>query len=104
MYLKEEAIDAVLQSVGAFPPGSEIVLTIASQTNEAHALIAKHAAGIGEPWVSCFEPDDFAAKLTGTGFSKVGFLSTEEAEARYFSKGHGELPVPNASHILFAVV
>ena len=104
MYLKEAAIDAVLHSISAFPPGSEIVLTIASHADEVHALIAKHAANIGEPWVSSFEPDDFAEKLTGYGFSKVGFLSAEEAEARYFRQGRGELPVPNPAHILFAVV
>jgi methyltransferase (TIGR00027 family) len=104
MYLKEDVIDAVLRSVAAFPGKSEIVLTIALQKDESLSIIAQRAASIGEPWVSYFEPDAFAAKLIGAGFSKVEFLSSAEAQARYFSQGQGELPVPKSAHILCAVV
>jgi O-methyltransferase involved in polyketide biosynthesis len=104
MYLKEDTIDAVLRSVTAFPVGSEIVLTIALQKDESLSIIAQRAASIGEPWVSYFKPDAFAAKLIGAGFSKVEFLSSAEAQARYFSQGQGGLPAPKSAHILCAVV
>jgi len=104
MYLKEDAIDAVLRSVAAFPAKSEIVLTIALQSDKSLSIVAQRAASTGEPWVSYFAPDTFSAKLIGAGFSEVEFLSSAEAEERYFSQGQGELPVPKSAHILCAVV
>ena len=104
MYLKEDTIDAVLRSVATFPASSEIVLTFAPPTGGSPSPLAQRAASLGEPWVSYFEPDAFEAKLIGTGFSKVKFLSPTEAEARYFSQRPGDLPVPKQTHILCAVL
>ena len=104
MYLKEDTIDAVLRSVATFPPGSEIVLTFAPAPAGSPSPLAQRAANLGEPWVSYFEPDALEAKLRGAGFSKVEFLSTAEAEARYFSQRPGDLPVPKQTHILCAVL
>ena len=104
MYLKEDTIDAVLRSVATFPPGSEIVLTIAPPTSDSPSPLAQHTASLGEPWVSYFQPDAFEAKLIGAGFSKVEFLSPAEAETRYFRKRPGELPAPKRTNILCAVL
>ena len=103
MYLKEDAIDAVLRYAAAFPPGSEIVLTFAPPAGGSPSPVAQHAARFGEPWVSYFEPDGLGAKLLGAGFSKVEPLSPAEAEARYFRQRPGDLPVPKRTNILCAV-
>jgi O-methyltransferase involved in polyketide biosynthesis len=103
MYLKEDAIDAVLRSVAMFPADSEIVLTFLTQSSDSPSPLAQRVANLGEPWVSCFEPDALEAKLLGAGFSKVEFLTPTEAEERYFRKRPRDLPVPNKINILYAV-
>lgn len=103
MYLKEDAIDAVLRSVVAFPAGSEIVLTFAPPPGDSPSPFERRAASLGEPWVSYFEPDALEAKLRGGGFSRVEFLSPAEAEARYFRQRPADLPVPKRTNILCAV-
>ena len=57
MYLREDAIDAVLRSAADFPAGSEIVLTFASASNMPEG-VAERAAQAGEPWLSFFEPEE----------------------------------------------
>jgi len=104
MYLKEDAIDAVLRSVAMFPAGSEIALTFAPPPGDFPPPFARRAASLGEPWVSYFEPDALEAKLLGAGFFKVEFLSPAEAEARYFRQRPGDLPVPKRTNILSAVL
>jgi len=104
MYLKEDAIDAVLRSVAMFPAGSEIVLTFEPMTGDSPSPLAQHTARLGEPWVSYFEPDALEAKLIGAGFSKVQFLSPAEAGERYFQQRPGDLPAPKRTNILCAML
>ena len=104
MYLKEDAIDAVLQSVATFPAGSEIVLTFRPPPGDSPSPLAQITANLGEPWVSYFEPDALEAKLRSAGFPKVEFLSPTEAEALYFRQRPGDLPVPKRTNILCAVL
>lgn len=104
MYLSEEAIDAVLRSVMAFPAGSEIVLTFATPPESTPAPYAQRASDHGEPWVSYFEPETMASKLRGAGFSTVEFLSPAEASERYFKNRPEDLPLPTQSNIARAVV
>ena len=103
MYLNEDAIDAVLRSVAAFPAGSEIVLTFASPPGDSPSPLDQRAASLGEPWISYFEPDTLETKLRGAGFSTVEFLSPAEAEARYFRPRPRDLPVPRRTNIVYAV-
>jgi methyltransferase (TIGR00027 family) len=103
MYLKEDAIDAVLRSVAMFPEDSEIVLTFVQPPGDSPSPLAQRVANLGEPWVSCFAPYALEAKLLGVGFSKVEFLSPAEAEARYFRQRPKDLPVPKKINILCAV-
>ncbi len=104
MYLKEDAINAVLRSVAMFPAGSEIVITFAPPPSDSPSPFAHRAASLGEPWVSYFEPDALEAKLRGAGFSKVESLSSAEAEARYYQLCPGDLPVPRRTNILCGTV
>jgi len=103
MYLKEDAIDAVLRSVAMFPADSEIVLTFLTQSSDSPSPLAQRVANLDEHWVSCFEPYALEAKLLGAGFSKVEFLSPAEAETRYFRQRPKDLPVPKKINILCAV-
>ena len=103
MYLKEDAIDAVLRSVAMFPADSEIVLTFLTQSSDSPSPLSQRVANLGEPWVSCFEHDVLEAKLCGNGFSKVEFLTPAEAETRYFRQRPKDLPVPKQINILCAV-
>jgi methyltransferase (TIGR00027 family) len=103
MYLEEDAIDAVLRTVAAFPAGSEIVLTFALPPGDAPSPFDERAANLGEPWVSYFTPETLAAKLLGVGFARVDFLSPAEAEARYFRPRPADLPVPQRTNIVAAV-
>ena len=103
MYLKEDAIDAVLRSVAMFPADSEIVLTFLTQSSDSPSPLSQRVANLDEPWVSCFEPGVLEAKLRGDGFSKVEFLTPEEVETRYFRQRPKDLPMPNKINILCAV-
>lgn len=103
MYLKEEAIDAVLRSVAMFPLESEIVLTFRTSLNDYDSTVCRSVANLGEPWVSFFEPGVLEAKLRGAGFSRVEFLTAAEAEARYFRHRLKDLPLPKQINIVSAV-
>jgi O-methyltransferase involved in polyketide biosynthesis len=104
MYLKEDAIDAVLRFVAQFPKGSEIVLTFARPPGDFPSPFDQRATSLGEPWVSYFEPDVLKAKLRGAGFVIVGFLSPAEAKARYFRQRPADLPAPKRTNIVSAMV
>jgi methyltransferase (TIGR00027 family) len=103
MYLEEEAIDAVLRSVAAFPAGSEIVLTFAPLPGDSPSPFDQRAASLGEPWVSYFAPEALEAKLRDAGFANVEFLAPAEAEARYFRQRPADLPVPKRTNLVCAL-
>lgn len=100
MYLREDAVDAVLRSVAEFPAGSEIVLTFASASDTPRA-VAERAAEAGEPWLSFFEPAQMREKLLAAGFTSVELLTPAAAESRYFR--NASLPAPRRTAIVSAV-
>jgi methyltransferase (TIGR00027 family) len=104
MYLKENAIDAVLETVAAFPAGSEIVFTFAPPPGNSPSPLEQRVASLGEPWVSYFAPDAIEAKLRSAGFSDVEFLSPGEAHTRYFRQRPQDLPVPTRTNIICALL
>ena len=101
MYLREDAIEAVLRSVAEFPAGSEIVLTFASASNTPQG-VAERAAEAGEPWLSFFEPEEVEEKLRGAGFTSVELLTPSVAKGRYF-RAPSSLPTPVRTTIAAAV-
>ena len=101
MYLREDAIDAVLRSVAEFPAGSEIVLTFASASNMPQG-VADRAAQAGEPWLSFFEPEQIQDKLRAAGFTTVELLLPLDAKSRYFH-APSSLPAPLRTTIVAAV-
>ena len=104
MYLSTDAIDVVFRFVSSLPKSSEIVFTFASPASLISEKIAVSAAAHGEPWRTRFKPNDLALKLHGLGFSTVSFLSTSEAETRYFQGRHDGLHAPRKVGIVTATV
>jgi methyltransferase (TIGR00027 family) len=107
MYLTEDAVDAVLETVAAFPPSSEIVFTF-SQPREPRLpgqppSLAELAAAVGEPWLSYFEPAYLESKLRRLGFTAIEFLSAEQAAACYFRDRADALPAPRRASIVSAI-
>jgi methyltransferase (TIGR00027 family) len=93
VYLQEEAIDHVIQTIASFPVNSEIVFTfthppdlLSERESKFHSSLSKIVADAGEPFVSYFTPTIIEGKLHSAGFKKIMFLSEEEAKKRYFSQ------------------
>ncbi len=107
MYLTESAVDAVLQTVAAFPAGSEIVFTFSPPREPpapgAGPSLAERAAAVGEPWISYFEPEYLERKLLSLGFQAIEFLTPEQSAARYFRDRADQLPAPRRTTIVSAV-
>jgi methyltransferase (TIGR00027 family) len=105
MYLTEDAVDATLQAMASFAPGSGVTLTFKQRPapeDRRHAALADYAAGLGEAFVSYFTPEAMADKLTGSGFSSFDFLTPEKAAARYFAPPRRDLPLPAQTNIVRA--
>jgi methyltransferase (TIGR00027 family) len=107
MYLTEDAVDAVLQTVAAFPAGSEIVFTFSPPREprrpDQPPSLAELAASVGEPWLSYFEPEYLEQKLRGLGFHAIEFLTADQAASRYFRDRADELPAPRRTTIVSAI-
>lgn len=78
MYLTRDAIAATLAAVGALAPGTEIIadyMLPVELRDEAGAvygsLVAQASAERGEPWLSCFAPDELAGLARAAGFGAV---------------------------------
>lgn len=99
MYLKEDAIDAVLGTIAQFPPSSEMIFTF-SQTPDAlstaeknyHSTLSEIVTRSGEPFVSFFTPSAIEFKLRLAGFKNIEFLTPEETQKRYFPKACHYIP------------
>jgi methyltransferase (TIGR00027 family) len=111
MYLKEDAIDAVLQTIAQFPAESEIAFTFSQPPDSLsglessfHSSLSKIVTGVGEPFVSFFTPAAIETKLRQTGFKTIAFFSNEEAEERYFRGRPADLHIPRRSAIAYATL
>jgi methyltransferase, putative, TIGR00027 family len=111
MYLKEDAIDAVLRTIAQFPPESEIAFTfsqppdsLSAMESSFHSSLSKVVTGVGEPFVSFFTPAAIETKLREAGFKTIAFLSAEEAEERYFRQRPADLHIPKRSAIAYATL
>jgi methyltransferase (TIGR00027 family) len=111
MYLKEDAIDAVLRTIAQFPPESEIAFTFAQPPDSLsgtessfHSSLSKVVSGVGEPFVSFFTPSAIETKLRQIGFKTIAFFSAEEAEERYFRQRPTDLYIPRRSAIAYATL
>jgi methyltransferase (TIGR00027 family) len=109
-YLTMTAIVATLAFVLSLPSGSEIVLSVILPQDalsgieaDAVATAAAKSAEVGEPWLSRFEPSEFALQLRRMGFSEVVLLAPKEAQERYLKERRDGLAARHGEQIMRAV-
>jgi methyltransferase (TIGR00027 family) len=85
MYLTAEAVAETMTAVARLAPGTELVadyLLPAGERDEAGALygtlVAQASAEQGEPWRSCFTPDQMADLAGRAGFAAVRAVSQRD--------------------------
>jgi methyltransferase (TIGR00027 family) len=101
-YLTPEAVLRTLGEIAAVAaPGSELVFTFvvpaATLSGEEGAVVtayATRAAGIGEPWLSFFEPGDLERCLEPMGFQQIFHFGPEQAFQRYLRNRTDGLRLP----------
>ena len=72
MYLSEDALAGLLQSVDACAGrGSELIMTYADDANKQAHLVGKVIGGVGEPFLSFGTPETIKATLAGHHFAAV---------------------------------
>jgi len=111
IYLTRDAVLGTLGWVASLAPGSEIVFTyvvppasLTAGRRAAIGILADHAAALGEPWQTYFEPAELAAELHRLGFRHVEDVGPDEAFARYFRDRRDGLRPGSASHLARATI
>src|SRR5262249_36165215 len=90
MYLSNAAVMETLAQVAKLPRESSIIFDF----RLAHALmnpfeqavspiVEQHVAGLGEPWISAFDPAALRASALALGFRTVAVHEPEELNRRY---------------------
>jgi methyltransferase (TIGR00027 family) len=112
VYLTREANLATLRAVATCgAPGSELVFTYVDQAEFApggstspHNSNAQAVAGMGEPYVSGFNPREIASDLDQVGLELVEDLDGKRMSERYRRGGANGLRPPDSMHIALARV
>jgi methyltransferase (TIGR00027 family) len=86
-YLTKTAIAATLAAIAGLPGGAEVVFdysdppeTLSDQARAAHRERADRVAGVGEPFLSNFEPVELHAQLTALGLSAIEDLGPRRTD------------------------
>src|SRR5262249_20761687 len=96
-YLTREAIDATLDCVARWAPGTRLVLdyclpeplwdTFENWSGDIHRSIAAFAAASGEPFINLFTPEEISALLRAHGYDAIEHLDHNAARTA-FMPGH----------------
>jgi len=102
VYLSRDAVMGTLRFVReTLPAGSEILFSyIVAFSPE----LAERAQSLGEPWKSCFDPQEMARELRAIGFSHVDDLTPDAANRRYLDRRTDQLRVGSHMHLMRARV
>jgi methyltransferase (TIGR00027 family) len=107
-YLTEEAAFATLRFIAGLPGGAQVVFdysnpleTLSAETRAVLDPLSARVAGIGEAWVSHFDSDALAAKLSALGFTEIEDLGPPQIAARYFPRRASSAPA-TGGHIVRA--
>jgi methyltransferase (TIGR00027 family) len=91
-YLPQPAVEAMLELVASFAPGSRLVITYVVPESELSELAAaglrwtmSQAEERGEPFVSLFRPAEFEELANRSGFSRVEQAGSPELIERYLA-------------------
>lgn len=111
MYLSDDAIFDTLRFVARSAPGSVIVVGYNCHDDECTAdeVALRQGAAVnmiktGEPWVSFFKGDEFAARVRAVGYSDVYVASRDEIRRRWFTDRADGLTWSNMTGLLVARV
>ncbi|MEM1381907.1 MAG: SAM-dependent methyltransferase [Pseudomonadota bacterium] len=110
-YLSGEAVEQVLLVIARQAPNSQVALTfnlpedmLTGDDRAAARLGADAAAEAGEPWLSCFRPDELIEGLRSLGFRTVEHLTPREAQIRYFEGRRDGLHASSVQQCVLATV
>jgi methyltransferase (TIGR00027 family) len=105
IYLRRETVNRIFHFLGSLPKGSEFVFTAsAKRWNPFFIFAAAKVARAGEPWLTYFKPGELDAQLKTCGFSRIDWLTPEEATQRYWRNSTTTLPPPQNCSLVRAVV
>jgi methyltransferase (TIGR00027 family) len=83
-YLEDKTVMTTLDTIAAFPPGSEVVLDLVvsgGKASDEDAMLGgsrKALASAGEAFRSTYVPEDFAARLRQRGFADIRMTSFQD--------------------------
>lgn len=113
-YLTRDAITATLRAVADWPGGARIVFDYGAVPDPGAAAIAtpgqrravraafERVAGLGEPWITFFEPADLDGLVRAAGFADVEDLDGPAIDGRYFAGRTDGLRVGRLAHLVAA--
>ena len=106
-YLTRAGFDETLRFV-AGRDGNEVVFDYAQSPElmsparrAARQARAERVAGMGEPWLTYFEPAEIGAELAGLGFTEIEDLGPAGLAARFFDR-HDLPPDTPGGHVIRA--
>ena len=109
VYLTKDAVMDTMKYIASRPAGSEIVFdysvppsTLGDDERMRMESIGRSVAGMGEPFITHFEPAALAAALRQIGFTRIEDLSPAEANDRYFRNRSDDLRAGNSAHLMKA--
>jgi len=112
MYLTRDAVMQTLRFVAlGCARGSQIVFdysvpddALGESERAARARLGGRVAGIGEPFLSHFDPASLARELVALGFSATSDFGAQEANERYFTNRTDGFSVRGSTRIMTARV
>jgi len=112
MYLTQEAVMQTLHFVAqSCARGSEIVFdfsvpddALSERQRVSRARLAERVAGLGEPWISTFDPAALGEALTAMGFSHADNFGAAQANELYFANRADGFGVRGSARIMTARV
>ena len=105
IYLQREAVLRTLAWAASLAAGSEIVFTYSAPRDRPPAAwlaLKTRADGLGEPWITFFEPDALAGELRRLGFAELLDLGPDDAFARYCRGRADGLRPGGSGHLMSA--
>jgi methyltransferase (TIGR00027 family) len=107
-YLNHEAVGSTLAFIAGLPDGAHVVFdysdppeSLSAERRASHERRARRVAGLGEAWVTYFEPEKLHAKLAALGFVQIEDLGPTQIASRYFPGRAGTFP-DKGGHVLRA--
>ena len=105
IYLQRPTVSRIFRALGNLPKGSEFVFTASTRRwNPFFLFSAARVAAAGEPWLTYFRPSELEEELRSCGFTRIEWLTAEEATRRYWTNSTISLPAPARSSLVRAVI